>query len=324
MRKYSLISLFIVFILSNIFFSSPIAAADLPQAVTPELYTVLLQQMYAEKLLQGTDPATLSVDQIQAVASAVAQAATIPQIGNITGSQGQYVVSTGLTGIARGVVPVGRYRISVQPLDNFTILLATDEITIDKNAAMYLGIGIQEKKGKGTIHIVQSSKNAAPSSPNPFWTLVSRIQAWLFKTKPTTLSPVVTPVTVLDTNTIILQLFADANGNGVPDSGEKSVEWANLQVTLTKVSKEQIVELKQGNATVTFDQTPSNMKTVTDLAGSAYVATGGDVTIQFQQDGGVQTMAIKNGTPYGIDTTIIPGVQYQIQSNHDGSVLVIY
>jgi len=304
-RRYKKQVVLVLFIITNVFFIPPVLAVETPSAVTPELYTVVMQKMVADQILAGTDPATLSQDQIQAIATAVAQRATIPRIGNITGTKGQYTVTTGITGIARGVLPVGRYKITLTPLKDFSFVLASDEVTIDKYNATYIGIGIREEKGKRW-----------------FGNFISWIQTKLFPKKLRARTP--TPITDLDTNTLILQLFNDTNGNGVPDSGEKPVEWANLQVTLTKVSTEELISLVKGTQPIQLKALPLNMHSVMDLLSALYVVTSGDVTISFQQNGVIHSVATRQGKSFGTDAPLDIGISYQVQVMYPGALLIMY
>lgn len=301
---------FVLFLLSVSCFSAPVFAADTPTAVTPELYQVVLQKMYTEKILEGSDPATLTDEQVQAIASAVASASVMPKIGGIAKTQDGYVATTGTTGIARGVLPVGRYRVDVKTLDNFVFTILSKELIIDKNAGVYFGIGIQEKKGKGSV--VADITSAV--------TGVVRWMQQLFRKS----SDSSTPVTVFDTNTVIMQSFHDVNGNGKPDSGEKPVEWANVLVTLTKISTEQTIVLSAGTTSVLFDAQPRNLETVKDFAKRAYVATGSDVSITYVTQGKTNTVSVVRGVTSGTDAPITPHVSYQVQTTFEGSVLAIY
>ncbi|EKD67471.1 MAG: hypothetical protein ACD_48C00387G0001 [uncultured bacterium] len=97
-----------------------------------------------------------------------------------------------------------------------------------------------------------------------------------------------------------------------------------MQVTLTKVSTEELISLVKGTQPIQLKALPLNMHSVMDLLSALYVVTSGDVTISFQQNGVIHSVATRQGKSFGTDAPLDIGISYQVQVMYPGALLIMY
>lgn len=286
----------ILLILTASVFPYPVSAATRPKPIPAEFYSVIRKNLFMDEVLQSTDPATLSIEQVEnAVAGAIA-AGTVPQIGISQGEKGVYTFTTGLSGAAIGIIPVGRYAVSIDSIDG-----------VAATAPKYITV---TRSGKNELEI-----------PMRYATLKDKVFDFIpdlpFG------KPKATPVTIDATALVVVQLFRDTNNNLKRDSGEPDVPWANAVVTLTKISKERSIQLTNGANTVTFDRLPRNFQTALELITDIIAGGTSNITISSMTNGTPQTAIVRNGVTYGEDVPLQIKQPYIITVDTPSGIAVV-
>lgn len=245
-------SLFLIFIVCGSFLVAPVFAQ---KAVDPTLYSAIKQRIAVDDFLQGRDPTTLTQEEIQAMLTQAVVTSRIQQVGDIVATGSAATATTGLTGMAIGKLPKGLYEVSMNPVADIA-LTVPKEFLVHSEADNTLTIGMQEKKGKGSVTYgpekIRPSPRLGFSSKNPIQQAISNFQATIInfvaRIVPSLRSPQqqlarTSPAQEVagvsaTTLPVRVQLYRDSNGNGKFDQGEKSIPWAQVRVALKKISKE--------------------------------------------------------------------------------------
>lgn len=192
------------------------AAGDTPaRAVAPELYSAVQKRLFLENTLSASDPAKLSLEDLQSIILQSFTEGQMPSVGIMTKMGASYVATTGLSGRSAGMIPKGRYTIEMAPISNITMQLPASVIISQPINEIFIGMGYSTQKD-----LING--------------LINMLKAWfgkIFQPKiPAIPTDSVVPVGV------IVELYHDVNNNGKKDADEKLVPWANLKVTLKNTS----------------------------------------------------------------------------------------
>lgn len=278
----------------------PLAAGKVnaQQAIAPELYTAIERRLAAEQALKGKDLTKLTPQELQKVINESLAAGVVPQVGNLEEKDGAYIFSTGLSGTALAQIPKGEYMVSLAPLAGISInapptFLAKsavkNELVIGMRANTFFArlvsfISRFIKKPAAFISSVPSASSKVP---------------------------------------VQIRLFQDSNGNGQIDLGEKNVAWANVKITLRKISTEQALSLKQGINTVRFSKLPKNIETAYQLLNETIFAGGREATVIAMTSGVPQSANLKDGNFYGEDFALTVDTDYVVKLANSASLTLI-
>jgi len=229
----------------------PVHAAS--TTLSPELYSLIQKKLFFDAALEGTDPATLTPEQLQILYGAGSVAGEIPTIGSIILTSDGFTAISGQGGQARGAILKGTYDCTMDAIDGTSITLPFHPITIT-DAAYTIPIAFTQKEGTGTV--IRPRKDRLPFSTQLltfFQTIPQTInQAFtslktLGQTKQTTVtkpSQGFSDITVASEasnsgeedidpriSIVTMTLFQDSNENGIYEAYESLVPWANVRLT---------------------------------------------------------------------------------------------
>ena len=234
------------------------------EAVSPQLYKSLEEQKLLQDALKGRDPSEVPQGEMQQILDAVKTSSTVSYSGGVTTDGSKYVFMTGLSGSARGMVPLGEYEVRLSPIKDIVIRLPQKQVLIDGVTNKGLMVGIHRDIGEGRI--VYSDPGKKVSFISYQLTKLQNFITQLF----TSILPKQSPKTAVAGTTsatvpLTVTLFQDANDNGIKDVAENPVQWANVPVILTKISAEETKSLDTGENIVIFSILPKNIKSAHDL-----------------------------------------------------------
>lgn len=320
-----------------------IVYAQKQDAVDPGIYSAVQRKLTVDELLQGRDLETLSEEELDNIYTASLEAGSIPAIGRMKSQAGNsYVFETGLAGLSQGSVPKGLYRISIKPIDDIAFILSGKTFLPRSPLQNELAIGMREEKGKGEIIDVSdtlSRKIDAISLQKNSRIVLNRISG-LFEYVKTSIINAITKFTQKGKNAptqypnplsqssdqmlpVTIKLFTDTNSNGTIDPKEALVPWANVQITLTKISQEKELTLKSGDNALRFDQVPANAKTAYELLSEVLSSGVSEATVSGTQKKMQLVASVKNTSFVGDNFPIKPRTSYNIIVPKEVTIILI-
>lgn len=119
-----------------------------------------------------------------------------------------------------------------------------------------------------------------------------------------------------ETAKVKVAAFYDENGNGRWDSGEKALPWAGIQVTLSKVTQEKTIYLKEGWNLISLPVLPSQVMTAKDLLGQIAKQGGSATAVSTLENGSWKSYVVKDHQDYSSDNfPIEPGKAYFVNAS---------
>lgn len=225
-------------------------------------------------------------------------------VGDLTVDGDHVSGTTGSSGVAYGQVPKGDYRVSVDPIDGVDVSYPDVVSTRPGGENIFIGV----KKGNGETKAISDSK-AAPSRGLVKEALAQEANS----TASASFQDQIDDQAAL--TAFRVEVYFDANGNGVADQGEESLPWAGVKINLDRVSTEVTYELVNGWNFISFPIIPSSIRSAAELIQDV-AEDGGYVTTVSTWDGDRWDEYSQRGeVAFGHDFLIEAGRAYFLE-NH--------
>jgi len=242
MKKHMV--LVIIFLLTTQCFLQQVHAAQ--TLMSPQFFDLLQKEAFFTDAFSATDPAQLTDEQMQSILVGGIFAGSLPNVGVIVETAAGYGVATGLSGTAMGTVKKGLYTVSIKPIDGVEMRLPNNplDLTGGENTKEYVVL-MKNKSGSGSVVY------EAPSfSLKSIWNTVQTVIRTTFSTLSQRFSqkPLPTITTTVGTSaegfsgqentvSVTVKLVNDVNGDGIVDTTDPLVPWANVSLTFTPSGK---------------------------------------------------------------------------------------
>ncbi len=315
--------------------SLPVTTYAQDQVVAPEIYSAIERKFAVDEALDGRDPSALPTEVLGKIIEDSLVKSALADIGTVTNQGDEYTFITGLSGTAQGMLPYGTYEVTLRPIGDVQMVLASSRIVVAKSQPNELLIGMRNRKGKGVVsYASDTAKNPILERLRGLRDQFARRMAMVLSRVPflTNLQKYDSRVSGRETSTYVagaaittrpmtVKLYRDTNNNGLYDPSEKTVPWANVQVILKKISTEQPLSLQAGNNTVQLDPVPRNTSTAYDLVTETVLSGVSEATLVDSITG--SAVASKGNQLYGEDFPIVSGRPYYLTIPQTTSLTLI-
>lgn len=282
-------------------------------AVSPELYSAIAKKQAMDDALKGKDVTKLTPEELQQVVVASLNAGSIPQVGAVTAAGGIYTFTTGLTGTAVSAIPKGAYIVTVPSIPDVAISVPSVFLAASPSQNnLLIAMRQTNTTNKPINQLTNLPRRQAGKSIEWFKTMINKLFGKLSN------QPSDSPSTITgagETGTQVpatVQLFGDTNGNGVMDPTEKPVPWANVKITMRKISKEESMNLLSGTNSIRFETVPFNMSHAYDVVSGVVLSGAADATLIHEVAGVPTSVTYKGNLFYGEDFPIVAGEPYSL------------
>lgn len=280
-----------------------VSAVQAQEVIDPRVYTEIKKNLELEKLLEGRDPRTLSPEELHKLLVQTASATSIPALGSITGQDGIYVVSSGQSGEALGMIPQGEYEVFTRPIQNVAIIMPRT-ILVASRTGVELSVSMTE-----------------PSFLSKLYQKLVYLMPFFQKKNTSVTQPVSAQSRPGE---IRLKLFQDTNKNGIREQGEKTVPWANVKVGLRKISHEEQVSLQAGENQLLIPAAAKNIQSAQELMTHILTDDRPPQSIRILDPMRFpQSIAYQNGVIYGTDFHLERGNTYFVTIPQEATVTFI-
>lgn len=198
--------------------------------------------------------------------------------GELTVDGDHVTGATGTSGVAYGLVPKGDYKVSVKPVDGVNINYPEVVSTRPGGETIYIGV----TNGKGEVKAISHDSKQKKLVKEVYAQTSDQASSSAVATEAGSSGNADSSDPTL--SAFRVEVYFDANNNGVADQGEDSLPWAGIQIDLDRVSTEVTYELTNGWNFISFPIIPSSIRSAAELVQDV-AEDGGYVTTVATWDG---------------------------------------
>jgi len=280
-----------------------------------DMYQLLQIDTRVKELLQGKKIEELNKEEIEKLQQiGVDLQSEIKSIGLVEYDEEQkkYIIKTGLSGRAEGVIKVGRYAVEVLPIDKVYAINPVKELIISNLMVNEVEIGLSDQQLGWFKRIKKKAVD---------WFKVGLVRLTDYNIEEQMRGEKAIEVAE---GKIKLIIFNDKNLNGKKDEEEKIIPWANFEIRLKQVGKVQKEKLPSGVSKLRFKRLPKNIDLISSLLYEVSFGDSEKSLLSWQKKKQWQDAGVINGIFYGEDFKVNKNQEYELSLEKEAEVWWVY